>query len=174
GGDGLAVNRRSSGQWSGYGLNSRVAASYEARFGRYYIRPIATIDYLRLMEGSYTESGGGQGMDLAVNSRTSSRTSLFAGVAVGATYGVDSTWGPEVLLGYKGVAAEQLGTTRAKFVSGGDAFDLRAGSISGQGAAAHLSLKGENGSGGFAVEGGAESRDGLNIYDLRLAGHIQF
>lgn len=174
GGDGLAVNRRSTGQWSGYGLSTRVAASYEARFGRYYIRPIATIDYLRLMEGSYTEAGGGLGMDLAVNSRTSSRASVFAGVAVGATYGVDNSWGPEVLLGYKGVASEQLGVTTAKFVSGGDAFDLRAGSISGQGAAAHLSVKGENGSGGFAVEGGAETRDGLNIYDLRLAGHIQF
>jgi len=174
GGDGLAVNRRSNGEWSGYGLSTRVSASYEARYGRYYIRPVATIDYLRLMEGSYTEAGGGQGMDLAVNSRTSSRTAVFAGVAVGATYGVDNSWGPEVLLGYKGVASEQLGTTRAKFVSGGDAFDLRAGSISGQGAAAHLSVKGENGSGGFAVEGGAETRDGLNIYDLRLAGHIQF
>ena len=46
--------------------------------------------------------------------------------------------------------------------------------VSGQGVAAHLSLKGENGSGGFAVEGGAETRDGLSIYDLRLAGHIQF
>ncbi len=174
GGDGLAVNRRSTGQWSGYGLSTRVSASYEARFGRYYIRPILTVDYLRLMEGSYTEAGGGQGMDLAVNSRTSSRASAFAGVAVGATYGVENSWGPEVLVGYKGVASEQLGTTTAKFVSGGDAFDLRAGSISGQGAAAHLSLKGENGSGGFAVEGGAENRDGLNIYDVRLAGHIQF
>ncbi len=174
GGDGLAVNRRSGGQWSGYGLNSRAAASYEARFGSFYIRPIATLDYVRLMEGSYTEAGGGLGMDLAVNSRTSSRLSAFAGVAVGATYGVESTWGPEVLVGYKAVASEQLGTTTARFVSGGDAFDLRAGSISGQGAAAHLSFKGENGSGGFAVEGGAETRDGLNIYDLRLAGHIQF
>ena len=72
------------------------------------------------------------------------------------------------------MAAENLGVTTARFVSGGDAFDLRAGNISGQGAAAHLSFKGENGSGGFAVEGGAETRDGLNIYDLRLAGHIQF
>ena len=38
----------------------------------------------------------------------------------------------------------------------------------------HLALKGENGSGAFAIEGGAETRNGLSIYDLRLAGHVQF
>src|SRR5204863_355824 len=59
-------------------------------------------------------------------------------------------------------------------LAGGDAFTLRADDVSGQGAAARVALKGENGSGAFAVEGGAETRDGLSIYDLRLAGHIQF
>jgi hypothetical protein len=79
-----------------------------------------------------------------------------------------------VLVGYKGVASESLGDTTARFVGGGDAFTLRSDNISGQGAAAHISLKGENGSGGFAIETGAEARDGLAIYDLKLAGHVQF
>ena len=109
-----------------------------------------------------------------VQSRTSSRLSAFAGVAVGALYGAQHDWGPEALLGYKGVVSNDLGVTTARFVSGGDAFTLRANDVSGSGAAAHLSLKGENGSGAFAIEGGAETRDGLSIYDLRLAGHIQF
>jgi hypothetical protein len=113
-------------------------------------------------------------MNLAVQSRTSSRLSAFAGVAVGALYGAQHDWGPEVLIGYKGVASNNLGMTTARFVAGGDAFSLRAADVNGSGAAAHLSLKGENGSGAFAIEGGAETRDGLSIYDLRLAGHVQF
>jgi len=175
GGDGMAVSRAANGQWSGFGVNARAAASYEAHIGRtLYIRPQGSIEYMRLAEGSYTESGGGDGMDLAVGSRTSSRLSAFAGVAVGALYGPDKSWGPEALIGYRAVASETLGQTTARFVGGGDAFTLRSDDISGQGVAAHFSLKGENGSGGFALETGAEARDGLNIFDLRMAGHIQF
>jgi hypothetical protein len=95
-------------------------------------------------------------------------------VAVGALYGPDRSWGPEALLGYRAVVSETLGDTNAKYVAGGDPFTLRADNISGSGPVAHLSLKGENGSGGFSVGAGAENRDGLNIYDLRLTGHVQF
>jgi hypothetical protein len=175
GGDGLAVHRAATGRWSAFGVNARAAVSYEAHLaGNFYIRPQGNLEYMRLAEGSYTESGGGDGMDLAVASRTSSRLTAFAGVAVGALYGPDKSWGPEALVGYKAVASDNLGVTTARFVAGGDAFTLRSEDISGQGLAAHFSLKGENGSGGFALETGAEARDGLNIYDLRLAGHIQF
>jgi len=174
GGDGLAVSRTANARWTAYGFNAHGMVSYEKRYGRYYIRPQANLDYVSLMEGAYTESGGGAGMDLSVKSRTSSRLAAFAGVAVGAMYGPDKSWGPEVLIGYKGVATENLGVTTARFVAGGDAFSLRSEDLSGQGASAHISLKGENGSGGFAMETGAEARDGLTIYDLKLAGHVQF
>ena len=174
GGDGLAVNRTATGGWSGYAFNARVMGSYEAHFGKVYVRPLASLDYVSLMEGSYTESGGGDGLNMAVQSRTSSRVSAFAGVAVGALFGPQHDWGPEALIGYKGVASQNLGVTTARFVSGGDAFNLRADDVSGSGAVAHLALKGENGSGAFAIEGGAETRNGLSIYDLRLAGHVQF
>ena len=174
GGDGLAVSRTANGEWSAYGFNAHAMASYERHFGRYYLRPQANLDYVHLAEGSYTENGGGDVMDLSVASRTSSRLSAFAGVAVGALYGPDRSWGPEATLGYRTVANENLGVTTAKFVGGGDPFTLRSEQISGSGAAAHLSLRGENGSGGFALEAGAENRDNLSIYDLRLTGHVQF
>ena len=174
GGDGLAVSRAAHGDWSAYGINGRAVASYETHFGNVYVRPQASLDYVRFAEGSYSETGGGDGMNLAVSSRTSSRASLFAGVAVGALYGPDKSWGPEALIGYKAVASETLGATTARFAAGGDAFTLRSDDLAGSGLAAHLSLKGENGSGGFSVETGAETRSGLNIYDLRLTGHVQF
>jgi hypothetical protein len=174
GGDGLAVLRTADADWPAWGFNAHGMVSYEQRLGRYYVRPQATLDYIALTEESYTESGGGDGMDLSVKSRTSSRLAAFAGVAVGATYGPDNWWGPEILVGYKGVAAETLGDTTARFAAGGDYFVLHADEISGQGAAARISVKGDNGSAGFAMEAGAEARDSLAIYDLRLAAHVQF
>jgi hypothetical protein len=174
GGDGLAVNRQASASWGAYGVNARAYAAYEMARGRYYFRPEAMVDYFRLMEDAYTEHGSGSGYDLAVDSRTSSRLTAFAGVALGAVYGATRDWGPEVTLGYKGVVNQNLGVTTAKFVGGNDFFALLPNDVGGQGGAAHLALKGENGTGAFSVDAGAETRNGLSIYDLKLAGHIQF
>jgi hypothetical protein len=176
GSDGTPVIRTANGRWSGYGVNGRVMGSYEARLSRrVYLRPQVSADFLRIQEGSYTESGGGDGMNLAVDSRASTSASLFAGVALGAIYGDQQTpWGPEVLVGYRNVVSETLDPTSARFVAVGNIFSLRADQISGQGAEARLSLKGENGSGGFAAEAGAQSRDTLTIYDLRLTAHFSF
>lgn len=172
--DGINISRTARGRWSGTGLSARLAASYERRWDSLYLRPQANLSYMRLTEGAYAETGGGDAIDFTVDSRTSSRLSGFAGLAVGALFGDDVSWGPELLLGYRTVASEQLGATTARFTSGGDRFALAADEVGGQGFAAHLSFKGETGGGGFVVDVGTEMRDGLAIYDLRLAAHFQF
>ncbi|HEX3699084.1 MAG TPA: autotransporter domain-containing protein [Phenylobacterium sp.] len=160
--------------WNGTGVNARVRASYEGQLGSMYVRPQLGVSYDEISEDGHTEAGGGPGIDLAIDSRSSSRLSGFAGVAVGAVFGEQATWGPEILIGYRDVVNESLGDTTAQFVSGGDPFTLASEKLSGQGLAAHIAFKGENGYGGFAVEGGAETRGGLTLYDLRLTAHLQF
>lgn len=174
-GDGLQVTRAAAGHWTGLAVNGRLDAAYEIHVGDiYYVRPELNLTYLRLNEGAYTEKGAGDAVNLKVAKRTSSSLSGFAGVAVGAVLGDDKSWGPELLVGYRNVASEQLGATKAKFASGSDEFTVQGNQVGGQGVAAHLSLKGENGSGGFALETGAEMRDALAIYDLRVSAHFQF
>jgi hypothetical protein len=163
------------GRWSGGGETGRLHASYEAHLGDVYLRPQVGADYFRLAEGGYSETGGGA-LDLQVSGRTSSRLSAFAGLAVGTVFaeGADNSWGPEILLGYRDVVSQNLAATNGRFIAGGNAFTLAADSVNGGGPTARFSIKGENGAGGFAVEGGAEARDRLTIYDLRLAAHLQF
>jgi hypothetical protein len=173
--DGAPVSRSAKANWNGYGYNARVMASYELRSGRYYARPQLSLDYVSLREDAYNERGGGDGMNLAVQERNSSTASAFGGVAVGAVYGTDDTpWGPELLVGYRSVMNETLDATKARFLSGGNGFVLEANQIGGSGTLARLSVKGENGSGGVAAELGAEQRDALDIYDLRLTAHFTF
>ncbi|MDE2486058.1 MAG: autotransporter domain-containing protein [Alphaproteobacteria bacterium] len=163
-----------SSRWNGLGLNGRIRAAYEGQLGPMFLRPQIGATYDELHEDAHTESGGGPGVDLAVDARTSSRFTGFAGVAIGKVFGHQASWGPELLVGYKNVFNENLGETTARFVSGGDPFTLAAEKINGQGLLAHLALKGENGYGGFVIEGGADTRDGLTVYDVRLAAHLQF
>jgi uncharacterized protein with beta-barrel porin domain len=169
-----AFSATASSNWNATAVNARFRAAYEGQLGSMFVRPQVGVSYDRLNEDGHTETGGGPGVDLAVDARTSSRLSGFAGVAVGAVFGQQATWGPELLVGYRNVFNEDLGDTTARFVAGGDPFTLAAEKINGQGVAAHLAFKGENGYGGFAIQGGAETRDGLTVYDVRLTAHLQF
>jgi outer membrane autotransporter protein len=162
-----------SSRWSGSEVAARAHLAYDADVGPLYLRPQASFDYVKLDEDGRTETGGGA-VDLALDARASSRSSAFAGLAIGKTFGDDATWGPELLVGYRDVVSEKLADTTARFVSGGDTFTVPAEAIGGQGFVARVAFKGENGYGGFALEGGAESRDGLTLYDVRLAAHVQF
>jgi uncharacterized protein with beta-barrel porin domain len=162
-----------SSHWNATGVNARFRAAYESQFGSWFVRPQAGLDYDQLHEDGRTETGGGP-VALQIDARSSSRLSGFAGVSVGGVFGDEATWGPELLLGYRGVMTENLADTTARFLVGGDPFTLAAEKLNGSGIAAHLALKGENGYGGFAVEGGAETRSGLTVYDLRLTAHMQF
>jgi hypothetical protein len=164
-----------TGHWSGWGVTSRVRASYEARLGdSLYLRPQLGVDYLSLSEGAYTEGGGGA-IDLAVDGRTTSELAGFAGLAVGAVFGEQGgSWGPELLLGYRDVVAKNDGTTTARFLSGGDSFTVGPNPISGGGGVARMALKSESSWGAVSIEGGAEVRDNLTVYDLKLAAHFLF
>ena len=173
--DALIAKRVADGSWSGWAVNGRVAASYEGRIGGLYARPTASLDYLRLEEGDYNEKNGGDAVDLHVSARQSSRSTGFAGLVTGTRYGDnDSWWGPEVTLGYHEIGQAEAGSTTAKFLSGTDSFSLLADEIKGGGMVARVALKGETTGGAFAVEGGAETRDSISIYDLRLAAHFRF
>jgi outer membrane autotransporter protein len=164
-----------SGHWTGWGLTSRMRASYEARFGdSLYLRPQLGLDFLRLNEGAYTEGGGGA-IDLAVGSRTTSELSGFAGLAIGAAFGeTGAAWGPELLLGYRDVVSHDDGATTARFLTGGQAFTVFPNVAGGSGEVARIALKSESAWGAVALEGGAEVRDRLTVYDVKLAAHILF
>jgi hypothetical protein len=173
--DALVAKKVADGSWSGWAVNGGVAASYEGRIGGLYARPTASLDYLRLEEGDYSEKNGGDAVDLHVSARQSSRSTGFAGLVTGTRFGDnDSWWGPEVTLGYHEIGQAEAGSTTAKFLSGTNSFTLLADEIKGGGMVARVALKGETTGGAFAVEGGAETRDNISIYDLRLAAHFRF
>lgn len=164
--------RNAKGKWSGAALTGRLSAGYEARFGRYYMRPSASLDYFWLREDGYTETGG-DAINLSVDERTSHRLDGFVGVAGGARFGDDGWWGPEMQVGWRTISGEN-GKTIGRFVSGTDDFTLLADEVTGSGAVIRGAIKGEEQGAAFAVEGGASMRDDLAVYDLRLAAHFRF
>jgi outer membrane autotransporter protein len=173
--DGASLfNQTATGHWGGWGLTSRFRVSYEARWNAIYVRPQLGLDYFRLSEDAYNE-GGGAAIDLAVNQRTTSEFSGFAGVAVGAAFGQEgATWGPELLLGYRDVVDHSDGLTTARFLTGGDPFTVGENPVGDGGAVVRAAFKSESTWGAVSLEGGAEIRDNLTVYDAKLAVHFKF
>ena len=166
-----SVIREAEATWGGFTGSANAMVAYEARFGRFYIRPQMSLDYLYLSEGERNETG--KGIPLDVEARTSSRLSAAAELAFGATFGRDNWWRPELRLGYRQHLAGEIGDTTASF-NGGNPFTLVA-TEPGEGAViVGFSLKAGTPMSYVAVEGDLESAEGEDRYNLRLAGRMMF
>jgi uncharacterized protein with beta-barrel porin domain len=124
---GEAVNRTARGDWNGQLYSAALGVSYEINAGRFGLRPAASIDYYRLSEGGYTESGGGDAFDLIVDTRTSDEfagtATLTAGYELGNRAGGGTWMRAELEGGRRQIIGGALGATTAQFGTG-DPFTL--------------------------------------------------
>lgn len=126
--DGRIVTRESRGDWTGTLFSAAAGLSYELQFGRLSLRPAASIDYYRLNEKGYTETGGGTAVDLTVDSRTGDEAAANATVALGydvdaPTAADDGYFRVELEGGRRQLIGGSLGATNARF-EGGEDFTL--------------------------------------------------
>ncbi|QAY78243.1 autotransporter domain-containing protein [Sphingosinicella sp. BN140058] len=175
--NGEEIRRTSTGEWDGRLYSAAAGISYEAAFGRFSLRPLLAIDYYRLTEDGYAESGGGNAMDLTVDKRKSDE---FAGEA-SLTLGYDfkerkdrdsGFFRVEIEGGRRQILGGDIGATTARFGSG-TAFTLLPEKRT-DGWTGKLRLIG--GSGDFSIGGevGAEEQQGRAAVSGRIALQIGF
>lgn len=127
---GKQVERIAKGEWSGDLYSAAAGIAYEARLGkRLVLRPTAMIDYYRLDESGYAETGGGDAFNLTVDKRSSDELAvggtLVAGYELGSLMPGDVWLRAEIEGGRRQIVGGSLGETTARF-KGGDAFTLLA------------------------------------------------
>lgn len=120
--DSAALTYAATGSWSGWAMSGTAGASYKAELpGNFTLKPMVVVDYYRLHEKAYQESGSTV-IDLAVDGRTSSATtattSLTAGWSMGRSSREFRPFTIEVEGGRHNRLAGQLGTTTAAFADG--------------------------------------------------------
>ena len=168
------VSRHATASWGALFADAHAGAAYEVRFGRFFARPELSADYLYLNEGAHNESGGGDGFDLNIASRVSHRFSGSAIMTVGAQFGRDAWFRPELRAGYREIFSGQMGDTVAQFSSSTTPFTLGGAKDSGGWLTVGFSLKGGTSLSYVAFEGDADFRDGEQRYDIRFAGRSMF
>src|SRR5215217_782094 len=163
----------STAEWNGFTAAGSLSAAYEAEFGRYYLRPTASLDYLYLREGARSENGTSEATELDIDERTSSRLSAMAELAFGATYGRDLWWRPEVRVGYRQHLAGEVGDTVFNF-KGGVPVTLVATEPGDGAIVLGLSLKAGTAMSYVALEGEYEAVDGEDRYNLQISGRVMY
>lgn len=172
--DGVAdLILKNTADWKGLTANAFAGVAYEQKFGRFFARPEGRLDYVWLREGKRAESGGGDGFDLTVAKRTSSNLSGELGVVVGADFGKNVWWRPEVRVGYRQTLAGSVGDTVAAF-KGGNPFTLAALNDKDGAVTAGFALRAGTAMSYVGIEGGVEATKKQKRYNLRLAGRAMF
>ncbi|NWK98807.1 autotransporter domain-containing protein [Sphingobium lactosutens] len=121
------VIRTANGKWDGKLYSATAGASYQFQMGRFGLRPAVGIDYYRLKEDGYAETGGGDAFNLTVLGRTSDETTANGTVTAGYDFGAlnpaDGWLRLELEGGRRQIIGGSLGSTTAYF-KGGDRFTL--------------------------------------------------
>jgi hypothetical protein len=121
------VTRTTEGDWTGTVYSLVAGASYDARFGRFGLRPSAQVEHFNLKEKGYQEEGGGSAFDLTVRSRKSDETAVVGLVALGydlLSLDRNEPWMRiELEGGRREILSGSLGSTTASF-AGGQPFTL--------------------------------------------------
>lgn len=124
---GQTVTATADASWKGRLYSGTAGVSYEARLGRLSIRPNVSVEYYKLKEDGYSETGGGDAFDLTVDARTSDETAANALVAFGYDFLGTNQPGPDGDDGWARVELEggrrqilngALGDTTASFKNG--------------------------------------------------------
>jgi outer membrane autotransporter protein len=165
----LAVS--ATARWSGWLVDAHAGASYTARLGSFYARPELSLDYVRLNEGSYSESGGGAGFDLNVAARNGDLLTGQALVALGWEFGDQSWWAPEVKLGWQETLSGAPGLTTAQY-AGGTPFTLSPETPASSGVVARVGVKTGGNQLFLSVDGGGVFDKSTKEYDVR--GTVRF
>jgi uncharacterized protein with beta-barrel porin domain len=173
---GGTVTRSSTGKWNGKVVSGSAGAAYEARMGRLSLRPNASIEYYKLTEKGYTESGGGDGFDLTVRKRNSDETAANGVLTVGydlLSLEPDASWlRVELEGGWRQILSGKLGDTVASF-GDGNPFTLSAEKRT-SGWRGGLRVLAGGSAMTFAIEANAEQQQGKASLGGRLGLGLNF
>jgi hypothetical protein len=180
----ITLLRQAESQWSGAIASGQIGVSYDANIGRFFLRPAAYADYIMLYEGSHTEhggeapasQGGGDAVNLAINSRTSTEASATAQVTMGYTFGSAMLWRPELTVGWRQILTEGPAKTTARFIGDptGSSFTLAPDLGDRGGLLARLGLRAMGQYADITADAGGEFRDGYQTYDARAVARFLF
>jgi outer membrane autotransporter protein len=168
------VDLTAKSDWFGWWGGARASLAYKLTMGWLFVKPRAELDYLRLHEGGYQEEGGGDGVDLDVDSRSSSQLTGGGSLTIGLDLGDQMRWGPQVTVGRRERLSGSAGATTARFLGGGADFSLDPEAPPESTNVIRAGLKASGLGAHFLLDGGVETGDAYKQWDVRAVARFVF
>lgn len=119
---GMATEKTIKGKWDATLYSAAGGVSYDTKLGGLTLRPAVSVDYYKLSEDDYQESGGGDALDLKVLGRDSDELAVNGTVTLGMNFGGSDEYEGwtrfEVEGGRRQIVGGELGQTTASFKDG--------------------------------------------------------
>lgn len=120
-----AASFKASSNWTGWNLFANLGAGYEWRLDSWSLGPVGSLDFARIAQNGYSESGAGPvGLDVHPRADASLQTALGARIArrwdfswARLTPEVRLLWGHEWLSGSRDITANYQGLASARFTT---------------------------------------------------------
>jgi hypothetical protein len=166
------VTRTSEAEWDGKFVSFAGGASVEGGSQFFFFRPGVTLDYVRLKEDGYTETGGGA-LDLTVDARKSDELAVNPSLTLGVDFlgmrAKDEQWFRlETEGGWREILNGGLGQTTARF-AGGQAFTLEGDSAT---SGWFARLRAIGGAAGFTMGGEVAGEDRHGRVTVAVRGSV--
>lgn len=160
--------------WIGWVAEAHAGLAYLLRLGRLYLRPHASVDYLRMRQQGYQEEGGGAGVDLEVDADSASQLSGTGALSLGMEFGDGFRWGPELTVGRRELMSGRPGMTVGRFVGGGADFSLAPDVMGKSTTIMRAGFKGSGLGALVTVDGGLEAAGPYRQWDVRAVARFAF
>jgi outer membrane autotransporter protein len=96
-----SLSRIADGDWNAYVASGGFSTGYVMNFGAIQIIPQISIDGLYLYQSGYSETGGGDGINLNVSKQDMRSVRLFAGVVAQGAFALEEgRLQPQILAGW--------------------------------------------------------------------------
>ncbi len=127
------IRRLALGKWEGTQISASGRVSYETKVSDFSVEPFASLDWLSLDEDAYTETNGGDGVNLSVDQRTADSLRANFGVKAGKVYevkpnaydtGIPGTLHPQFTVAWSSELNTDPIEATYTYAVGGDSFTL--------------------------------------------------
>ena len=163
--------------WSGYSAAAGIGGSYDVRFGKWYARAEAAMEYFYLYEDAHEETGGGvigAPFRLAYEEREGHLAKGEVTLNIGRRFGEDGWLTPEIRLGWRQNFSSDLGVTTVRIGNGTLPSTLHPDHIEGGGPMLGFRLTAGSSMGFLGLEGDAILLDEYEFYSLMLRAGYRF
>ncbi len=167
-------SQEAQGDWSGYHFNSVATAGYSHNFGKYFVRPSASLSYLNMNENAFIEQGSADIIQ-AIDSRQVDIGTATGMLEFGANFASNRAWmSPSIRVGYRNDFINGGIITTGRFVNGTTPFALTSDGIPASGILLGVTFASGSDFASFSFDYDTDIRSGFIRHTARLVVRMIF